>query len=134
MFSSLPEGYNSDLSGQPFSLAKQSLLSLARAFVGNPCVVLIDNLSFNFEDAVLQKVLAALSEHMADKVIIVSAPPLIFAGLSPKILTIEDKKISASLPDVLPQAVKKLSSKIASIKGREEPAKQNAIFRRIAAE
>lgn len=130
---SLPEGYNTNVGKAALTFAQKNLISLVRSFVGNPNVVLIDNFNFNFDEQTEKKVMQAIAKMSESKIIIASVPPKTFADMTPKVITIEDGKIASSLAEALPQAVAKLSEKIASVKGKteNEPRAQNAVFRRI---
>ena len=75
--SEFPEGYETDLGvessstgGRSFSYGQQQLLSIARALVYNPPVLLLDEITANLDSATENHVIGVLNRACEDRTII----------------------------------------------------------------
>ena len=122
--SKLPNGYNTiiDAKTEPLSAEELKLLSIVRAFVGNPKVILLDQpfvgLRRNYRDNLI-KILQSMKQ---DKIIIISTQ---YQGLSDcTFVNIEDGAISTTNIDA--------TNSIASVSDTDsDPMETHALFKRI---
>ncbi len=102
----LPEGYDTEVAkrGGRLSSGQRQLVSFARAFLADPCVLILDEATSSLDLPTERLVQAALGTLLADRTAVIIAHRLSTVEIADRVLVVDDGRIVAdgAPTDVLP--------------------------------